>query len=185
MDLESTAALLLRVRQGDSEARDQILRRYLAPLQRWASGRLPARARSLTDTDDLVQVTLLRALNKMEGFEPRHEGAFLAYLRRILQNQIRDEIRRAGRRPEMDALPEQLAEDAPSPLEETIGRERLETYEAALAKLQPDQQEALILRFELGFTHGEVAQATGSPSPNAARMKVARALVRLVEVMDE
>ncbi len=30
---------------------------------------------------------------------PRHEGAFLAYLRRIVLNAVRDELRRAGRRP--------------------------------------------------------------------------------------
>lgn len=46
-------------------------RSYLAPLRRWAHGRLPAGARDLLATDDLVQETLLRTLKHIEGFEPR------------------------------------------------------------------------------------------------------------------
>lgn len=181
MDLETTASLLARVRDGDELASDRLVGRYLPILRRWAAGRLPPRARGMTDTDDLVQVTLLRALDRVKDFEPRREGAFLAYLRRILQNQIRDQIRSAGRRPGTEELREEIA---PS-LEQTVGRERLADYEKALEQLAPEQQEAVVLRIEFGFTHREVAEAIGSPSPNAARMTVARALVRLAEVMNE
>lgn len=183
-DLESTAALLIQVQDGDPAARDRLIHRFLPALTRWARGRLPARARSLTDTDDLVQVTLLRALDKVKEFEPQRQGAFLAYLRRILMNQIRDEIRRTERRPGVDRLTDSMAQEAPSPLERAIGREQLEAYEAGLAQMSPDQQEAIVLRLELGFKHREVAEALGLPSANAARMAVARALVRLTEVMD-
>jgi RNA polymerase sigma-70 factor (ECF subfamily) len=183
--LDSTATLLAQIRQGDTAARDRLIARYLAPLQRWARGRLPARARDLADTDDLVQVTFLRALDHLDKFEPRRDGAFLAYLRRILQNQIRDQLRRVGRKPRAEALAEDLPVGAASPLEEAIGRETVEVYERALSRLPQDQQEAVLLRIELGFTHREVAEAIGSPSPNAARMLVARALIRLAEVMHE
>ena len=182
--LETTASLIQRIQNGEAAAQERLIKRYLPALQRWARGRMPRRARSMTDTDDLVQVTLLKALKKLKEFEPRHKGAFLAYLRRILQNEIRDEIRRATRRPEMQSLPENLDRDQPSPLERAIGREKMEAYERALAQLEPQQQEAIILRLELGFTHSQVAEALGSPSANAARMFVSRALVRLTEVLD-
>ena len=185
VDLESTASLLAEIRAGSSNARERLVCRYLDPLRRWARGRLPAGARDLTDTDDLVQVTLLRALDRVEQFEYRKEGAFLAYLRRILQNRIRDEARRVARRPDREDLPEELPAAEPSPLEHAIGQEALERYERALASLEPDQQEAVILRIELGRTYPEISAALGSPSSNAARMKVSRALVRLAEVMDE
>ena len=84
----------------------------------------------------------------------------------------------------MDPLTDTVAEEAPSPLESAIGREKLEAYEAGLARLSADQQEAIVLRLELGFKHREVADALGLPSANAARMAVVRALVRLTEVMD-
>jgi len=66
-----------------------------------------------------------------------------------------------------------------------LGREALAAYERALGRLTGEQHDAVVLRMELGFTHAEVAQALGLPTPNAARMAVARALVRLTEVLDE
>lgn len=183
--LETTASLLAQVRSGDAAARERLVLRYLPPLRRWTHGRLPGYARDLLDTDDLVQNGLVRALNHMEGFEPRREGAFLAYLRRIILNQIRDEIRRVRRRPGRGDLPEDQADDAPSPVQAAIGRQRLETYERALATLPVDQQEAIIMSVEMGFTHEQIAEALGSPTANAARMYVARALVRLAEALHE
>ena len=138
----------------------------------------------MVDTDDLVQVAVMRALNKVGRFEPRREGAFLAYLRRILLNAVRDEIRRVARRPGTEDMSEDLADGAPPAVEQAIGREAMQAYEAALAELNDAQQEAVILRVEFGYTFSEIAEATGSPSANAARMTVARALVRLGEAMD-
>jgi len=183
--LETTASLLSRIRAGDGVARDRLLARYDAALRRWTHGRLPAYARDLLDTNDLVQNCLVKALDHMQGFEPRREGAFLAYLRRIILNQIRDEIRRVRRRPGHDPLEEDHIDVAPSPVQIAIGREKLEKYERALASLPEDQQEAIIMSVEMGFTHLQIAEALGSPTANAARMFVARALVRLAGVMNE
>jgi len=177
--------LLQSVRDGDAAARERLAARYLPMLRRWARGRLPQGAREMLDTDDLVQITLLRALEKVEEFEPRREGAFLAYLRRIVLNSVRDEIRRVARRPGRTPLVEELPADGPSLLERAIGREAVEAYEAALATLPEEQQEAVVLRIEFGFTYPEIAEALCRPSANAARMMVSRALVRLAEVMDE
>jgi RNA polymerase sigma-70 factor (ECF subfamily) len=184
-DLESTVILIDRMRQGDLGARDALLERYLPVLRRWAHGRLPPHARGLADTEDLVQVTLVRALDRLPAFEPRREGAFLAYLRRILLNALRDEIRRSRRRPVGTEQAERVVDPGPSPIEGLIGRESLERYEAALARLAPEQQEAVILRIEMGYTHQQIADALGRPSADAARMTIARALARLAEVLDE
>jgi RNA polymerase sigma-70 factor (ECF subfamily) len=154
-------------------------------LKRWAHGRLPGSARGMVETDDLVQVTLIRALDHVKEFEPRREGAFLAYLRRILLNALRDEIRRSVRRPAEERLPDDLADQRPSLLEQVIGREAVESYEAALAALTEAQQEAVILRIEFGFGYQQIAEAVGSPSANAAQMTVSRALVRLAEALEE
>ena len=184
-NVETTASLLELTRHGDMAARDRLAQRYLPILTRWARGRLPVWARDLGDTDDVVQVTLMKALDKVSGFEPRREGAFLAYLRMILKNQIRDHIRRVRRKPVMDELDETVADDDPSPLAETIGREVLDRYEAALAQLPERHREAVVLRIELGFTYQQIADAVGCPSESAARMMVTRALAQLAEKMDE
>src|SRR5690349_6663780 len=96
---ESSLELLARIRAGDRTARDELLTRYLPRLRRWATGRLPGWARELDDTDDLVQDTVIRSLEKLEGFEPRHEAALQAYLRQAIVNRIRDLVRRAQRQP--------------------------------------------------------------------------------------
>ena len=116
--------------------------------------------------------------------EPTRDGGFLFYLRRALMNKIRDTLRRAVRRPADCSLPEELTAAEPSPLEHLIGTEMLEAYEQALVRLDPRQQEALLLRVELGLSYEEVAEAIGSPNAHAARMVVRRAMLRLVEVLD-
>lgn len=183
--LESTAFLLEQVRQGDAQARERLVARFLPLLRRWAHGRLPGHARSLADTDDLVQVSLLRALDHVDGFEARREGAFLAYLRRILLNAVRDEIRRSARRPTDDVDAVELSAPGPSLLEEQVGRDTLEAYEAALTRLTEAQREAVIMRLEFGYSYPQIADAMGRTTPNAARMLVARALVQLAEEMDD
>ncbi len=182
---ESTARLLARIRQGDARAKELLAARYLTSLQRFAHGRVPPRARDLFDTDDLVQVTLVRALEHLESFESRGPGSFHSYMRSAILNQIRDQGRRAARAPDRAGLPEDLAGREASPLEQAIGTEALERYEMALERLSPDQREVVMLRLELGFTYEEIATAVGSPTANAARMQVTRAVARLADIMRE
>lgn len=176
---EPTVALIRRIRDGDGAARDVLLKRYLPALRRWAHGRLPATARDLSDTDDLVQVTLLRALNHLDGFDARHTGSFLAYLRQILVNQVRDELRRQQRRPAGTELDTELPDlETPPLVEQMLGHERLRAYESALAKLPRRQQELIMMRMEFGMSYPEIAAEVDS-TPDAVRVMVARAIVLL------
>jgi RNA polymerase sigma-70 factor (ECF subfamily) len=120
----------------------------------------------------------------LETFESQREGSLLAYLRQIVLNQVRDAARGVARRPGRDPLPEEAADRCRSPLEETVGRETMEAYDAALADLSEEQRHAVILRIELGYGYSQIAEAVGSPTPNAARMLVTRALLRLAQAMD-
>jgi RNA polymerase sigma-70 factor (ECF subfamily) len=181
--LETTAELLALIRAGNPAARDRLLARIYKPLLRFAHGRTPTRARDLTDTEDLVQVAMLRALDHIEEFDSRREGAFLAYLRMILLNLVRDEARRVRRGPEREELPEEWPADGPSPLEEAVGREAMERYDAALDRLTKEQKEAVILRVELGYTYAQIAEAMELASTDSARMMVTRAIARLGKLM--
>jgi RNA polymerase sigma-70 factor (ECF subfamily) len=180
----STADLLQRARHGDKEAINELFSRYLPSLRRWARGRLPRWTRDVRDTDDMVQETLVQTLKHLESFEPRHEGALQAYLRQALVNKVRDEVRRVGRHAIPDAIVEDHADSAASPLEEAIGREALTRYEAALHRLRPEEREVIIARVELGQSYQQIAAGHGRASADAARMAVSRALVRLAEEMD-
>jgi RNA polymerase sigma factor (sigma-70 family) len=181
--VDSTFDLVERAKSGDREALDRLFARYLPSLRRWASGRLPRWSRDLMDTDDLVQETVLRAVKGIERFESRHEGALQAYLRQAIMNRIRDEIRRTKRSPTVTLLDENASDGGASPLEAAIGGEALQRYEDALARLRPEEREAIVARVEMDGSYKDVAQALGKPSADAARMAVSRALLRLAEEM--
>lgn len=185
-DLTSTLELLDRFKQGDNEAVGLLVERSLPPLRRWARGRLPVWARGLAETQDLIQDAVIRAIPHFKNFEARHPGALQAYLRQAIANHIRDEIRKVHSRPPIAGnVPETKVDPGPSPLERAIGRERLDRYDAALAKLRPIEREAIVARLELQQSYEEVALALGKSSADAARMLVARAVANLIKAMKE
>ena len=180
---EASMSLLTRAQGGVQAALEALLDRYRPRLQRWARGRRPAWARDLADTHDLVQETLIQAFRKVDGFEVRGDGAFQAWLRQILLNRIRQEIRRASRRPAIDELESHVEDEQATPLEAAVGRQAVERYEAALTRLRDSDRDIIIARVELGQNNEEIAAAFGKPSSNAARMAVERALFRLAREM--
>lgn len=183
-DAASTFELLALAKAGQRSAVDVLFSRYLPRITRWARGRLPRYARDMLDTDDLVQDTVFQTLRRLEQFEPQHEGALQAYLRQAVVNRIRDEVRRTTRHPGGESLEEDAHMDAAaSPLDEAIGREAVERYEIALQRLKAEERQAIILRVELQLPYAQIAEEMRKPSPDAARMAVARALVRLAEEM--
>jgi RNA polymerase sigma-70 factor (ECF subfamily) len=179
LDPETTVELLNLVKAGDTDARERLVARCLPPLRRWARGRLPSYARDMLDTEDLVQESVIAALRRIEGFEARREGALQAYLRQALANRIKDVIRYKRRRPIQTELPEDAADQGESPLEQVIGLENTERYEAAMLRLKDTDREAIVARVELRYSYQELAVALGKPSPDAARVAVARAVYRL------
>jgi RNA polymerase sigma-70 factor (ECF subfamily) len=96
---------------------------------------------------------------------------------------VRDIARQQVRRGAGESLPTSHPAKDPSPLEEAIGQEALERYEAAMNRLRPIEREAIIARVELGLSYAEVAEILGKPSIPAAHVAVSRALVRLAREM--
>lgn len=182
-DAASTLSLLERARAGDRAALDALFDRCLPPLRRWARGRLPVWARDLADTQDVVQDAVVQTFKQLDRFDARGEGALQAYLRQAVMNRIRDHIRRVGRRPQQTGLDSQAEDDAPSPLEAAVGRQAVERYESALARLTDTDRELIVASIELGYSPEQLAQATGRASADAARKAARRALLKLAEEM--
>ena len=181
---DSTFELVEKAKTGDAEALDRIFTRYLPALRRWASGRLPQWTRDLMSTDDLVQETFIRAMKGINRFEMRHDGALHGYLRQAIVNRVRDEVRRGKRAPALTDIDDQHADRDATPLEQAIGQEAFERYEAALARLRTEEREAIVARVEMGLSYPEIAETLGKPTPEAARMAVSRALMRLAREME-
>jgi RNA polymerase sigma-70 factor, ECF subfamily len=182
--LGTISVLLERARSGDSAAKEALARRSIEALRRFASGRVPHRVRGRLDTDDLVQNAVLRGFERLESFERRGHGSFLANLRTIVLNQIRDEARRLATRLPHEPVGEELPHPGLDPIEQVVGHDVVRDYEAALENLKPTAREAVILRLEMGYSYEEIAESAGMASANAARMAVSRALVRLAQHME-
>ena len=184
--LESTATLVRRVQGGEERAREELVSRCLPALKKWAHGRLPFYGRDLAETDDLVQITFMRALRNVHSFQPERQGAFLAYLRKILINAARDEVRRGHRTPTKVSLDGSAAWlQIPGGDDPETSLETIEAYESALSHLPERVGQSIVLRIEFGMTFPEIAAELDYPSANAARMQVSRGLVKLAENMPE
>lgn len=178
-DPESTATLLLRVREGDRDASARIVARYLPILRNWAHGRLPQARRDVADTDDLVQVTLMRVLRHLDEFQSSGSGSLLAYMRQILLNEVRGEIRKRAVRGVQVPLEDQVwRDDGDTVMSHLVGAERMQAYDAAMAALPRAQQELVVMRLEFGLDYAEIGRETGA-SANTVRMRISRALERM------
>jgi len=182
----STAALIHSARLGDPAARHTLLKRFLPLLLRWAHGRLPLAVRDVNDTEDFVQIALIKALKQLASFNSERPGSFLIYLRRILLNQVRDEVRKRRSRPKTVELDEGIpeGEQGETQLERIIGGEQLSAYQSAVARLSKRQQELVIMRLEFGLSYPEIAAEVCS-TPDAVRVMVTRAVAKLAIALDE
>jgi RNA polymerase sigma-70 factor (ECF subfamily) len=181
--VETSFDLLQRARLGDPEAQDDLYRRYLPRLNRWARGQLPQGARSVLDTGDVVQEVLIKVIRALPEFEPRHEGGFQGFLRMILTHKLCDVARRVKRRPPGEALDDEIPGHDLSPLERAIGRENRDRYQTAWRRLPREDRQAIFARLELGFSYDEMAPVLGKPTANAARVATRRAMIRLAKEM--
>jgi RNA polymerase sigma-70 factor (ECF subfamily) len=135
------------------------------------------------DVDDLVQLTFLRALRRYCDFEMRTSAEFQHYLRRILLNLTRDEIRSARRAPESVELGDIAVDRTPSSLDVMLGREASRRFREAVRTLPERSRFALLARLERGLSYEEIARLISAPGPAASRAVVARSVQRVAKAM--
>src|SRR6267154_5245069 len=127
--------------------------------------------------DDLVQETLLRAIANINSFEPGTNMS--AWLFTILRNLFRSEYRK--RRREVEDGDGRYADSLKSHPEQP-GRIEFEELRTALAKLPPDQREAVILVGASGFSYEEAAMICDC-AVGTIKSRVNRARIRLAELL--
>jgi RNA polymerase sigma-70 factor, ECF subfamily len=180
----TTADLIVKVRDGDRAAENEIVQRNLPDLRRYAHGRLPRSARERGDTDDLVQETMLKALPRLGSFDSQRPGSFQSYLRVSLKNRVTDAVRRSIRRPPGDPLVE-VVDGAPSPADALAIAEMEARYREALKRLRPLDRPLVIAHIEREWSAAQIAKVFAKPSVDAARVAVSRAMQRLVREMQK
>ncbi len=171
--------LLDAFRAGKKTASDELFRLYRPLLMNWAHGRIPAMARSFLDTADVVQDTLVQALRNKKQLKAHSAGEFFCYLRQILINQIKQELRK--NKPFQVALTTQF--NATEKLAYADDINTVMAYDAAIEQLNEKQRQAVVMRIEFGLSHQEIADLTGRKSADAARVYIARAIKQLGQLM--
>ncbi len=181
----SESRLLEQVRRGSRGAAEALFTRYGSWLRRRTRGRLPQRARGSLDTSDVVQEALGYMFTRLDWFESKRASALRAYLRRVTENRIRDELRRVTRRRQAIApeQPVRASEDGAPQLRRLVDEEAWRRYVDGLQRLSSRDRRLIAGRVELGYNYRQLALVERMPSPDAARMALRRALIRLGDVM--
>jgi RNA polymerase sigma-70 factor (ECF subfamily) len=171
-------------------------RRYLEVL---AEVQIDPRLRGKIDASGVVQQTLLEAHRALAQTEGWGEEQRLAWLRRILGNNLTDEIRKlttqardAHRECSLDAALEQssarleawLIADQSSPSLHAQRHEQALRVADALSQLPDAQREALILQHWHGWPLADIGRHLGR-SPAAVAGLLHRGLERLRAILQE
>ena len=183
----SEQRLFERATAGSHSALGALFGRYTPWLRRWTRGRLPAWARAGIDTNDLVQDALHRALPKVPNLRSAHSSALRLYLRRTIENQISDQLRRATVRANAQTPTEtpQFSDEGAPQFRQLVGNEIWERYLGGLKALTPRHRRLVVARIEFGYSYRQLALIEDLSTPDAARMAFRRGLVNLSRIMQD
>lgn len=197
MDEKQSRALVSKAVEGDADALADLLAFFGPQIE--ATLEIGNRWQSNLDAGDVMQVTYIEAFLQIARFDPARSSSFLAWLRTIAANNLRDAIRGLGganrppaeRRissPSLDesatSFVQQLGFTSTTPSRTARKSEASRLLLAALERLPPDYRE-VIRRYDLEESAiGDVATAIGR-SPGAVHMLRARAHARLREILGE
>lgn len=199
---EQEEALVGRLKAGDEQALAELFSRHRERLWQMVHFRLDRRLAGRVDEDDILQEAYLDGARRVEHFEDRGPSSVFLWLRMIVAQTMVDVHRRhlgakmrdAGR--EMSiyrsnypqatsvSIASGLLGRLTSPSGAAIRREVAEQLEAALADMDPIDQEVLALRHFEELTNSEVAEALGIQQ-KAASIRYVRALKRLKQIMEQ
>jgi RNA polymerase sigma-70 factor (ECF subfamily) len=154
-----------------------LLNPVYADCERWAY----SLAQDRVDAEDVLSESILAALR---GFHQlKDDSAFKQWMFRVIRNTFRQSLRSGRRWPEaMD--PAELPTGAERDTDWAEREDRSRTVREALARLSPEQREALVLFHVHGLSVQEVCEVLGKKG-NAVRVLLHRARQRLKELMQD
>ena len=185
-----TARLVRQARRGSSEELDALLDRCTPKLLALIRLRMGPQLRRSLESRDVLQNTLIKAFKGIRRFEGEGRDSLMAWLARIAQNEIRDQVDRqqAQRRDARCEVPFDDIGEMAGPIRSATSRvalgERARTLEQALEALEEDHREVIVLRKLEELTFPEIAEQMGR-TPDACRMLYARAMAALTMKVGE
>jgi RNA polymerase sigma-70 factor (ECF subfamily) len=194
IDLERVQHLLARAREGDRVALGNALEASRHYLRVVANSEMRHRSNGDAEPSDLVQQTLLLAIQGFPSFQGSQPRQFLAWLKSILKAERRSAARKCRRRValtedrqvppgpmDMASVPP-VAADVATPEVIALGRERDGLVRGALDRLPPRERSALLWRYGEDMTFGEIGQRLGI-TEDGARKTCNRAIESIRETL--
>lgn len=189
----SFGELLERACAGDADAIGKLIDRHRPYLRILALRGLDSRVAVRTSASDIVQQTCLSVVKRISQFSGDGQAEFVAWLRTIHENNIRNAIRhvrakkRAIRREDPeghDQIVDQPNRGDISPSARLMLGEDFLRLAAALQELPDDQYEAVRLRYIEGWTLARIAERMDRTFDSVAGL-VKRGLINLRTRLNE
>src|SRR5829696_8449528 len=164
-DHPETEELLSQAREGQSGAVDRLLDVHRDPLRRMIGLRLDPALAARVDASDIVQEVMIEAHRRLEEYLRNPTMPFRLWLRHIAKDHVIDAHRRhrQAQRRSLDReqpivpavladhssmeLAGQLLDQERTPASEAIQRELQRKLDAAIAELDEDDREVILLRY--------------------------------------
>jgi len=174
--------LLARVAGGDTEAFSQLY-------DRLANVLFSVAVQILNDAhaaEDAVQEVFVQIWAKAGTYDPRL-GKPMTWAVTLLRNKAIDRLRAAqrGHRLVEAATAEQLADEKfhEAAIDSLLGKETARAVRGAVARLAPEQKQAIELAFFSGLTQTEIAATLQAPL-GTVKARIRRGMLELREVLE-
>ena len=177
----SDVELIHRVQSGDTEAFDELMKRYAASVYKVTY----SLTRNHADADDLSQETFIRAYWAIARFDEHYQ--FYTWVRRIAVNLCFNHLKRGKKfrfvpLPMSDGENESVDIADPQPLAADSGLRR--DLDQALTKLPPDQRAVFVLRTDEEMSYEEISKTLRIPV-GTVMSRLNRAREKLRELLQE
>lgn len=180
------AALLSLARADDARAFEALVVKYQRRVARLASRYV----RSAPEIEEIVQEVFIRAHRGLASF--KGDSKFSTWLYRITVNFCLNHIDRQKRsplvaldtqsdEPDWDGRPEPATDEDPE--RQLLAKQIAQTVESALADVNADGREALLLFEDEGLSYQEIAERTGVPI-GTVRARIFRAREFIAERLE-
>jgi RNA polymerase sigma-70 factor, ECF subfamily len=173
---EPDDALLVQAARVDPVAFAPLYERYRDRVH-WY---LRTRTASAEEAGDLLQQVFLRALDRLDQYNPQ-KGPFAGWLFGIARNIAINTHRDRRTTVSWDYIPDVLRPTSrDDPEAQALQNESLEWLASAFARLDRNKRELLVLRYGVGLSFAEIAATVGRSEPSV-RQQVSRTIRTLKE----
>jgi len=163
--------LVERIKSGDAEALDILIRAYLPKVHNRVRSLVPE-----SDADDVTQDIFMSLVDSIGSFQGK--SAFATWFHRISMNKVADYHRRTSRRKEQS-----IEDAAPRIVDPWVATEDEMMVKETLVKLPDKHREILLLRFAEGLSFTEVGERLDL-TYEATRSRFRRAIEAARDIME-